>query len=363
MNHETHRELGLGSLNRSLLQILIQRNGRAGAALCDVTRLGHHIADHRRSGRSAASATTIEHQIVGGFGLHKHRVKGTMHGSQRMLVGNQRRIHAGRHTGLAILHHGQQLDDLVFGGCGSNIVGGDLGDALNRHIVDGHVGVETERGHDGRLVGRIVAFDVSGRIRFGVSLGLSVLQHVVEIKTFGGHFVENVVRGAVDDAKHARHLVSDEGFTQWLEERNRTAHGSLEVDIDALGFGGSIDFWTILGQQRLVGGNHGSAGFDGRKHELAGHAGSANQFDHNVGIGGHAHGVGGHHGLVDPRERVGFRRIKAGDAGQFDRSSDACGKLILLLHQQACGLRADRARAQQSNANRRNIFLCQGILP
>ena len=52
-----------------------------------------------------------------------------------------------------------------------------------------------------------------------------------------------------------------------------------------------------------------------------------------------------------------------GNAGQFDRSTDACGKLILLLHQQACGLRADRARAQQSNANRRNIFLYQGILP
>ena len=52
-----------------------------------------------------------------------------MHRSQRMLVGNQRRIHAGRHSGLAILHHGQQLDDLVFGGRGGNIVGGDLGDA------------------------------------------------------------------------------------------------------------------------------------------------------------------------------------------------------------------------------------------
>ena len=280
-----------------------------------------------------------------------------------MLVGNQRRIHAGRHSGLAILHHGQQLDDLVFGGRGGNIVGGDLGDALNGHVVDGYIGVETERGHDGCLVGRIVAFDVSCRIRFGVSLSLSVLQHVVEIETLGGHFVENVVRGAVDDAKHARHLVSDEGFTQWLEEWNSTAHGSLKVDIDALGFGGRIDLRTILGQQRLVGRDHGSAGFDGRKHELAGHAGSTDQFDHNVGIGGHAHGVGGHHGLVNPRERVGFRWIKAGDAGQFDRSSDACGKLILLLHQQTCGLRADRARAQQSNANWRNIFLYQGILP
>ena len=96
---------------------------------------------------------------------------------------------------------------------------------------------------------------------------------------------------------------------------------------------------------------------------LRGHAGSTDQFDHNVGIGGHAHGVGGHDGLVDPRERIGFRRVEAGDAGQLDRSSDTCGKLVLLLDQQACGLGTNGTCAQQSNANRRNIFLCQGILP
>ena len=64
-----------------------------------------------------------------------------------------------------------------------------------------------------------------------------------------------------------------------------------------------------------------------------------------------------------PRERIGFRRVKAGDAGQFDRAADTCGKLVLLLDQQACSLGTDGTCAQQSNANRRNIFLCQGILP
>ena len=55
--------------------------------------------------------------------------------------------------------------------------------------------------------------------------------------------------------------------------------------------------------------------------------------------------------------------VEAGDAGQLDRSSDTCGKLVLLLDQQACGLGTNGTCAQQSNANRRNIFLCQGILP
>ena len=226
----------------------------------------------------------------------------------------------------------------MLGGGGGDVVGGDLGDAFDGDVVDGDGGMEAEGGHDGGLVGRVVTLDVAGRIGFGVTLGLCVLEHVIEIETLGGHLVEDVVGGAVDDAEHARHLVSDEGFTQWLEERNSTAHGSLKVDIDALGFGGRIDLRTILGQQRLVGGDHGGAGFDGGKHELAGHGGAADELDDDVRVGGHAQSIGGDDGLVDPRELLGFLRVEAGDAGQFDRSSDACGKLILLLHQQTCGL-------------------------
>ena len=363
MNHETDREFGLGRFDRRLLQILVQRDGRAGAALRDVAGLGHDVADHCGGGRGAARATAVEHEVVGGFGLDEHGVEGAVHGGQRMVVGNQCRVDASRHARFCVLHHGEQLDDLVFRGCGGDVVGGDLGDALDGHVVDGDGGVEAEGGHDRGLVGRVVAFDVAGRIGFGVSLGLSVLEHVVEVETLGGHLVENVVGGAVDDAEHARHLVADEGFAQGLEERDGTAHGGFEVDVDALGFGGRVDFRTVLGQQRLVGGDHGSAGFDGGHHELACDAGAADQFDYDVGIGGHAHGVGGHDGLVDPRERIGFRRVKAGDAGQFDRAANTCGKLVLLLDQQACGLGTDGTCAQQSNANRRNIFLCQGILP
>ncbi len=222
--------------------------------------------------------------------------------------------------------------------------------------------MEAERRHDGCLVGRVVALDVAGRVGLGVSLGLGVLEHVVEIEALGGHLVEDVVRGAVDDAEHARHLVAHQRFAQRTQERDGAADRGLEVDVDALGLGGGVDLGAVLGQQRLVGGDHGGAGLDGRKHELARHAGAADQFDDDIGVGRHAHGVGGDDGLVDPRERIGLGRIEAGDAGQLDRATDTCGKFFLLLDQQARGLGTDSARTQQSNANRRNIFLCQDIL-
>ena len=363
VNHETYGELGLGRFDRRLLQVVIQRNDRACAALRDMTRLGDHVADHRGGGRSAARATTVEHEVIGRLGLDEHGVEGTVNGCQRMVVGDQRRIHSRGNAGFGILHDGQQFDDLVFGGGRGDVIGGDLGDAFDGHVVDGHIGVEAQGGHDGGLVGGVIAFDVAGRVGFGIALGLSVLEHVVEVEALGGHLVENVVGGAVDDAEHARHLVAHQRFAQRLEERNGTAYGGLEVDIDALGFGGRVNLRTVLGEQSLVGGDHGSTGFDGGEHELAGYAGTADQLDDDVRTGGHAHGVGGDHGLVDPWERVGFGGVEASDAGQFDRSVDARCEFIPLLHQQTCGLGADGTCTQQSNANRCNIFLCQGILP
>ena len=69
----------------------------------------------------------------------------------------------------------QQLDNAaqLVGVC--YVLEGDLGDALNGHIVDGHGGVEAEGGHDGGLVGSIVAFDVAGRVGFGVALAWASL--------------------------------------------------------------------------------------------------------------------------------------------------------------------------------------------
>ena len=62
-------------------------------------------------------------------------------------------------------------------------------------------------------------------------------------------------------------------------------------------------------------------------------------------------------GLVDPRELLGFLRVEAGDAGQFDRAADTSGQFVLLLDNQAGGLGADGAGTKQAYANRG--FVCR----
>ena len=197
--------------------------------------------------------------------------------------------------------------------------------------------MEAERGHNRGLVGRIVAFDVAGRIGFGVSLGLGVLEHVIELQALGGHLVENVVGGAVDDAQHAGHLVARQGFAQRQQERDGATNGRFEVDVDALGLGRGVDFRAVLGKQRLVGGDHGGSRLDRGHHERAGHCGAADQLDDDVGVGGDLHRVGRQQRLVDPGE-VHLIGIQAGHADQLDRTPDAGSEFVLLLHQQTCGL-------------------------
>ena len=59
-----------------------------------------------------------------------------------MGVGDQCRVDARGHAGIGVLHDGEQLDHLVFRGGGGDVVGGDLGDALDGDVVDGDGGVE-----------------------------------------------------------------------------------------------------------------------------------------------------------------------------------------------------------------------------
>ena len=274
-----------------------------------------------------------------------------------MVLIDQRRVDARGDAGLAVLHHREQLDHLVFGGGRGDVVRGDLGDALHGHVVDADVGVEAERGHDGGLVRRVMSLDVAGRIRLGVPLGLRVLERHIEVEALGGHLVEDVVGGAVDDAEHAGDLVADQRFAQRAHDRDRAADRGFEVDVHALGFRGLVDLGAVLGQQRLVGGHHGRAGFDGGQHEGARRFESADQFDDDVGVRGHGHGVAGQQRPVDPGE-VDLVRIQAGHADEFDVPADALGEFVPLFHQQTRGLRSDGARAQQSDADGGFIMLC-----
>ena len=216
--------------------------------------------------------------------------------------------------------------------------------------------MEAERGHDRGLVGGVVAFDVAGRVGLGVALGLRVLERHVEIEALRGHLVEDVVRSAVDDAEHVFDLVADERFAQGAHNRDRAAHGRFEVDVDVVVFGRLVQFRAVLGEQRLVGGHDGRAVLHRLKHERAGHTRAADQLDDDVRVLDDGHRVGSQQRLLDPR-KIDFLRVEARHSGQFDRAPDALRELVLLLHEQTCGLRADGPCPQQAHSNR-CVVLC-----
>src|SRR6185312_2137700 len=95
---------------------------------------------------------------------------------------------------------GQQLDDHALLAGRGHVLGGDGGDALAVHVVQVEGGVEGQRGQDRCLRGGVVALDVGGRVGLGVPELLRAGQCVVECGPGGVHGVEDVVRGAVDDA-------------------------------------------------------------------------------------------------------------------------------------------------------------------
>ena len=75
---------------------------------------------------------------------------------------------------------------------------------------------------------------------------------------------------------------SGEGFAQRAHDRNRTGDGGLVIEVAFGGFGCGIQFAAGLGEQRLVGGNHGRAVGECGQDQFAGGLDATDHFDHHV---------------------------------------------------------------------------------
>ena len=124
-------------------------------------------------------------------------------------------------------------------------------------VVDGHPGVEGQRGEDRGLRGGVVALDVGRRVGLRVAQRLGLLDGLVEVEPLGGHLVEHVVGGAVDDAEHAGDAVARERLAHRADDRDRARDGGLEVQVDAGLVGRGVQRRAVLREQRLVGGHDG----------------------------------------------------------------------------------------------------------
>src|SRR5699024_12884388 len=100
----------------------------------------------------------------------------------------------------------------------------------------------------------------------------------------GAHLRQDVVGGAVDDADHALDLVTGHRTTQGADHGDRAGHGRLEVQVGAGGVDGLGQLAGVLGQQRLVGGDHRLTVAQGLEEEGAWHVDATHEFDDDVDV-------------------------------------------------------------------------------
>ena len=133
-------------------------------------------------------------------------------------------------------------------------------------------------------MGCVDAFDVEGRIGFGVTQGLRLGEYVFEGATLLTHFGEDEVAGAVDDPGNPVDAVGGQAFTDRLDHRDATGHGRFERHDDALLASLGENFITVNGDKCLVRGDHMLAILDGLEYQLAGNGVAAHQLYDDVDL-------------------------------------------------------------------------------
>ena len=98
-----------------------------------------------------------------------------------------------------------------------DVDGVDMADAFDMDRLEIHLGAERDAGENGKLVRRVDAIDIEGRIGFGIAEALRIREHVGEGPPGFAHHGQDVVAGPVEDAVDARDAVGGDAFAQRLD--------------------------------------------------------------------------------------------------------------------------------------------------
>ena len=98
-----------------------------------------------------------------------------------------------------------------------------------------------------------MAVDVEGRIGFGITEPLRVLQAFGKRQALLLHPGQDVIAGAVEDAVDAVDAGAAKPLAKRLDDRDSSSHRRLEVQGAAMLFGHLRQPDAVLGDQRLVG--------------------------------------------------------------------------------------------------------------
>ena len=118
--------------------------------------------------------------------------------------------------------------------------------------------------------------------RLGIPECLGFSQHIGKPALLPGHFTQNEVAGTVDDTGQPLDLVGGQAFADRLYHRNAGGYGGFEPDKHTLAARRFEQCVSMRGNQRLVGGDHRLAGFDGGHHQAHRRFFAPHGLDHDI---------------------------------------------------------------------------------
>ena len=198
---------------------------------------------------------------------------------------------------------------------------------------------------------RIKAADIEGGIGLGVALGLRLRQHVLEGAPFGLHQRQDIVAGAIENARHARDAVRRQRLAQGLDHRDAARDGRFEFQRHTALFGQYRQPSAVMRQQRLVGRDDRLARLQRRLDgQPRGAFLAANEFDKHIDVRriGDSDGIGqpGDTREVNAAILLGVARSHGGDD---DLAAKPQRQILAMLLQQLEHTTAHGAQARNAN--------------
>ena len=128
-----------------------------------------NVADHRARRRERARAPSVQHNIAYRVAFQVHGVERIVHARQGVGRGDKGRVYARFDTLFAVLADGKQFEGIPKLFAVRDILAADPADTLAEYLGIRYFGMECERGQNREFVQRVVALDVGGRIRLGIT--------------------------------------------------------------------------------------------------------------------------------------------------------------------------------------------------
>ena len=242
------------------------------------------IAEHCARGREPPGAPSVEHEVADGLAFDEHGVVALAHAGERMAHRHHRRMHADTDGIVDPLDDRQQLHDVAEPFRVRDVGLGDAADSFVVHVAGDDLRAEGDRGDDRRLGSRVETFHVGRWIALRIAKALRLGQRVAIRHTLLGHAREDVVGRAVDDAHHTSDAFAGERFSQWPDQRDAPGDGRFEEQVDTGVVRGAEQLGADVGEQFLVGRDHGLARFERLGDERSRRLDAADDFDDDVDV-------------------------------------------------------------------------------